>query len=111
MSLQELRGLPLLPGLASIFRLVRFDGDPRINPRHKPFLAAATVVTPSEICMNPPCILIALFVSPTRSRREIASALGSHDLRMKAAKLLLFRPSIRSQKAGSSSEGAEAAVS
>lgn len=32
--------------------MVRFDGDPRINPRHKPFLAPATLVAPCEICMN-----------------------------------------------------------
>lgn len=78
MSLQELRGLPPYPsppylpaGLASIFRLVRFDGDPRINPRHKPFLAAATLVTPSEICMSPlhtDCVICITYEKSPRNR-------------------------------------------
>lgn len=77
MSLQELRGLsPISPGLTSIFRLVRFDGDPRINPRHKPFLAAATLVTPSEICMNPlhtDCVICITYGEVTaKSRLHLA---------------------------------------
>lgn len=59
------------PGLASIFRLVRFDGDPRINPRHKPFLAAATLVTPSEICMNllhTDCVICITYEKSPRNR-------------------------------------------
>lgn len=91
------------PGLASIFRLVRFDGDPRINPRHKPFLAAATVITPSEICMNPlhtDCVICITYEKSPRNR--VCTWLAWS--RMKAAKLLLFQPSIGSQKAGSSSK-------
>lgn len=84
MSLQELRGLPLLPGLASIFRLVRFDGDPRINPRHKPFLAAATVVTPSEICMNPlhtDCVICITYEKSPRNRVCTWLAWSPHESR------------------------------
>lgn len=85
MSLQELRGLPL-PRPTSIFRLVRFDGDPRINPRHKPFLAAATVVTPSEICMNPlhtDCVICITYEKSPRNR--VCTWLAWS--RMKAAKV------------------------